>query len=82
MIRKEYMQMILDEIGTNRPISDDYWPEISAMIIDDVIQNVEETADEEEWNEDDVRLAVGRVLLDRLVKAHANQVTQDKLRDI
>ena len=64
MIRKEYMQMILAEIGLNRPISDDYWPRISEAIIDDVIRNVEETADEEEWNEDDVRLAVGRVLLD------------------
>jgi hypothetical protein len=29
-----------------------------------------------------VRLAVGRVLLDRLVKANMYRVTQDKLRDI
>ena len=49
-----------------KQVSDDYWTAIAESIADDVVQNVQETADPEEWNEDDIRLAVGRVLCDRL----------------
>lgn len=49
-----------------KQVSDDYWTAIAESIADDVVQNVRETADPEEWNEDDIRLAVGRVLCDRL----------------
>ena len=56
------MRQILDEIGTNRPIPDDYGYRISEMLIDKIIQNAEETADPEEWDDDDVRIAVGYVL--------------------
>lgn len=49
-----------------KQVSDDYWTAIAESIAEDVVQNVQETADPEEWNEDDIRLAVGRVLCDRL----------------
>lgn len=66
MVSKEAVQHVLDSIGQAGPISDDYWPGISKSILDDVVADVQECADNEEWNEDDVRLAVGRVLCTRL----------------
>jgi len=47
-------------------ISDDYALDVLDYILDDVFADVRETADPVEWNEDDVRLAIGRVLLSRL----------------
>lgn len=48
-----------------KSISDDYVDNILDEIIDDVVEDVECCADEN-WNEDDVRLAIGRVLCNRL----------------
>ena len=39
---------------------------ITDIIIDDVVKDVEECADGENWNDSDVRLAIGRVLIQRL----------------
>lgn len=39
------------------------------LIIDDVVRDVEECADGENWNDSDVRLAIGRVLIQRLSPA-------------
>ena len=50
-------------------ISTDYVGDIIDEIIDDVIDDVELTADKE-WNEDDIRLAVGRVICNRLGIEH------------
>lgn len=50
-------------------VSSDYTGDIIDNIIDDVIEDVELTADEE-WNEDDIKLAVGRVICDRLNIEH------------
>ena len=50
-------------------ISTDYVGNIIDEIIDDVIEDVELTADKE-WNEDDIKLAVGRVICDRLGIEH------------
>lgn len=50
-------------------VSDDYSTEILYDIIEDVIDNVKETSayeDEGTWNNDDIKLAVGRVLMGRL----------------
>ena len=47
-------------------ISRDYSKSIAEAIADDVARDVHETADHEDWNIDDVRLAVGRVLCKRL----------------
>lgn len=50
-------------------ISDDYRSSIIGELTDDVVADVEETSafgDDGSWNTDDIRLAVGRVLSDRL----------------
>lgn len=48
-----------------KSVSDDYVDIILNEIIDYVIENVERYSDEN-WNEDDVRLAIGEVLCNRL----------------
>lgn len=50
----------------SKGISDDYLSDIVNAIIDDVVRDVDECADSKNWNEDDVKLAVGRVLCERL----------------
>ena len=47
-------------------ISRDYSKSIAEAIADDVARDIHETADHEDWDIDDVRLAVGRVLCKRL----------------
>ena len=47
-------------------IPNEYASKIANVIAEDVAKDVNETADLEEWNQDDVRLAVGRVLCKRL----------------
>ena len=47
-------------------ISRDYSKSIADAIADDVARDIYECADNEDWNIDDVRLAVGRVLCKRL----------------
>lgn len=42
---------------------------VTDLIIDDVVRDVEECADGENWNDSDVRLAIGRVLIQRLSPA-------------
>ncbi len=55
-----YKDSILGEV------SRDYSRLISDKIVDAVARDIYETADPEDWNMDDVRLAVGRVLCKRL----------------
>lgn len=60
---------IIDGIRTlnlNGPISDDYIGHIAEAVADDVVRDLWETADHEYWNDDDLRLAFGRVLMDKL----------------
>jgi hypothetical protein len=50
-------------------ISDDYRYDIRRAIQDDVVADVVETSDFREngnWNQDDIKLAVGRVLIARM----------------
>ena len=56
-IRQAVEQLLLDSIA------EDYIDRITDIIIDDVIEDINETADPERWNNDDVRLAIGRVIL-------------------
>ena len=42
-------------------MSDDYSDDIADAILPVVVEDVNLCADQDEWNEDDVRLAVGRV---------------------
>jgi hypothetical protein len=47
-------------------VSDHYIGDIVDNIINDVVEDVEECADPDNWNEDDVRLAIGRTLKNKL----------------
>ena len=46
-------------------ISQDYVSYICDSIFEDVVCDIEECADKD-WNDDDMRLAIGRVLCERL----------------
>ena len=66
-MRREDKQLIktfvnlhmLDIMDTDQAVS------VTDLIIDDVVKDVEECADGENWNDSDVRLAIGRVLIQR-----------------
>ena len=78
----ESIAKIYKEIGTSRDylaeliggyedsllgaISRDYSKSIADAIANAVARDIHETADNEDWNIDDMRLAVGRVLCKRL----------------
>ena len=47
-------------------ISTDYVGVIAEKIGSEVLEDVELCADSDEWNEDDIRLAIGRVLCEKL----------------
>ena len=64
--RKEYIQQFMTEFEEKPQIAKCYWEKIADVIIDDVVKDVNECADPQDWDEDDVRLAVGRVILERL----------------
>ena len=67
-MRREDKQLIktfvnlhmLDIMDTDQAVS------VTDLIIDDVVKDVEECADGKNWNDSDVRLAIGRVLIQRL----------------
>ena len=46
-------------------ISEDYIGDIMDIILDDVIRDISECANED-WNDDDIRFALGRVLCEKL----------------
>ena len=50
-----------------RGISDDYTNDILEQIYDDVLKDIRTSADKD-YNEDDVRLALGRVISERLTQ--------------
>lgn len=56
---------IVVENMLRKSISDDYVGSITTMIIDDIIDDIETSADDN-YNTDDVKLAIGRVLMNRL----------------
>lgn len=57
---------IIRTLNIGGPISQDYIRPIAEKIAKDVAKDIYEAADPENWNEDDVRLAVGRVLCKKL----------------
>lgn len=65
-ISPDYLTEIICDMNTNGPISQDYIFPIADKIVEDVAQDIYETADREDWTPDDVRLAVGRVLCKKL----------------
>ena len=64
-VNPEDVRHVLDRFKNEKQISDEYWGRISEAIFDDVVQDVIETADNENWSDDDVRLAVGRAICKR-----------------
>lgn len=66
MTGKEVIIRGIAEELLRRAMSDDYSDRVASEIMSDVIQDVDECADSEDWNIDDVRLAIGRVLCTRL----------------
>lgn len=64
------IRQTMDLVRDRCPISDDYYGRICDAILPEVEKDVKETADKDNWNEDDVRLAIGRVLCDRLGIEH------------
>lgn len=67
-VSAEYISAIIcdKENGAEGSISRDYSKFIADAIADDVARDIHECADHEDWDMDDVRLAVGRVLCKRL----------------
>lgn len=65
-VEKQDVEYVLNKLSMGNQIASDYWGRICENIIDDVVQDIEETADPVDWSNDDVKLAVGRVLCKRL----------------
>lgn len=66
MTGKEVIIRGIAEELMRKAMPDDYSGRVASEIMSDVIQDVDECADSEYWNIDDVRLAIGRVLCARL----------------
>ena len=49
-----------------KTVTRDYATNIAESIIDDVVEDLSESADITDWNDDDVRYAIGRVLCKKL----------------
>lgn len=62
--QKQIYAMIVKSL--QNAISSDYINTVAEHILDDVVEDVEECADKDDWNEDDVRLAVGRVFIKKM----------------
>jgi len=61
-------ELVRAVVGMNRggPIGEDYVRAIAEVCADDVAEDIGASADPLRWNDDDVRLAFGRVLAKRL----------------
>lgn len=64
--RDDMVDIICDMNEPAGPISHDYIRHIANAVAESVAEDVYETADGEDWGNDDVRLAFGRVLMKRL----------------
>ena len=65
MNKQEIQQYIQIEKLLRKAISDDYTGDKLRIIFNDVLEDIKTAADVD-YNEDDIKLALGRVLLDRL----------------
>ena len=64
--RKEYIQRFMTEFALKPQIASYYWEKIADVIIDDVVKHINKNADPNEWDEEDVRRAIGSVICERL----------------
>lgn len=62
--RRDFVETVMRELLNG--VTGDYAGKIADTIADDVADDVAECADLNEWNDCDVRLAIGRVLLKTL----------------
>lgn len=65
-VSPDHLADIICEMNVNGLIPQDYIHPIAEAITEAVAQDIYESADPSEWNDDDVRLAIGRVLCKRL----------------
>lgn len=65
-VSPDHLTDIICEMNVRNLIPDDYIQPIAEAITEAVAQDIYESADPSEWNDDDVRLAIGRVLCKRL----------------
>lgn len=65
-INPDYLVDIMQDMNRNGLVSEDYIRPIAEKIVEDVAEDIYESADQDDWSEDDVRLAVGRVLCKKL----------------
>lgn len=64
--RKEYIQQFMTEFEEKPQIAKCYWKQIAEAILDDVVKHINKNADPNEWDEEDVRRAIGSVICERL----------------
>jgi len=65
-ISPDYIVDIICDMNINGAISQDYIRPIADNFVEEIAQDIYETADREYWSADDVRLAFGRVLCKHL----------------
>ena len=65
-ISPEKLVGIIFDLNNDGPIPRDYIRPIAEKVVEEVAQDIYETADRENWNDDDVRLAFGRVICKHL----------------
>lgn len=63
---KEYIQQFMTEFEEKPQIAKCYWKQIAEAILDDVVKHINKNADPDEWDEEDVRRAIGSVICERL----------------
>ena len=64
--RKEYIQQFMTEFEEKPQIAKCYWKQIAEAILNDVVKHINKNADPNEWDEEDVRRAIGSVICERL----------------
>lgn len=64
-LKYESIRRVLDSLKDAKQISDEYWGRLAEELEKDIIEDVDETADDA-FSVDDVRLAVGRAICRRL----------------
>lgn len=79
--KKSFCQII--ELQLRRSISDEYCKDIAYKIADDVALNIYETRDESKsFNEDDLKLAIGRVIIDMIIQRDNLCETEQGIKNV
>ena len=65
-VTTEYIIDLIKELNRNGPIGTDYISSIAESCIGDIVDDMIASADNEDWDCDDLRMAFGRVLCKKL----------------